>query len=362
MHSKTIVFLTYIKTKHLEPESLEKDWPSLFLVPGVLAKQHAVHLVIRGEISQQTAYKGLVIHWVADRLPIHLRWFHVPVQLHKKVRSLQPDCLHIQSLCFPFQLMCSRIPKQKIILQHHAELPFLGWKKYLQKWAFRNIKTLFVSRENAQPWLGLIDETHIFEGMESSTHFQPSEKPMALEGQLRILWVGRLVPIKDPLTVLIGLIQLAQQLPQLHAYFIFQDATLLQEMEQCLADQPETLVNVFHFIGQVNHEDLPLYYSACQVYVSGSLSESTGFSLLEAMACGCIPLVTRIPAYEAITGKGQVGALWEVGSAQSLVAQMMLLMQQDLHQLRLETLTFFQENDSPEAVARQWLKAYQARK
>jgi glycosyltransferase involved in cell wall biosynthesis len=50
------------------------------------------------------------------------------------------------------------------------------------------------------------------------------------------------------------------------------------------------------FIGRIPHEELPRYLVSSEVYVSTSLSDSLGVSNLEAMACGCFPILTDIPA------------------------------------------------------------------
>jgi hypothetical protein len=47
--------------------------------------------------------------------------------------------------------------------------------------------------------------------------------------------------------------------------------------------------------------------------------ESTGYSLIEALACGLPPVVTDIlPSFRALTAGGAVGALWPCGDAQTL--------------------------------------------
>src|SRR5205807_2449641 len=50
--------------------------------------------------------------------------------------------------------------------------------------------------------------------------------------------------------------------------------------------------------GWINYEDIPLLYSASDVFVSTALSDGTPLSLLEAMACGTGLVVTGIPSVE----------------------------------------------------------------
>lgn len=56
------------------------------------------------------------------------------------------------------------------------------------------------------------------------------------------------------------------------------------------------LENVVTFLGHLTPEQLSTYLQKSLVYVSLSASDGTSASLLEAMACGCIPVVTGIPA------------------------------------------------------------------
>ena len=75
-----------------------------------------------------------------------------------------------------------------------------------------------------------------------------------------------------------------------------------------------------HFLGGFRSEDLPSLLRAHDVYVSASLRDGTSLSLLEAMAGGLYPIVSRIPANEAWIDEGQNGRLFEVREPRSLAA------------------------------------------
>jgi len=62
---------------------------------------------------------------------------------------------------------------------------------------------------------------------------------------------------------------------------------------------------------------------AADCFISGSHRESTGYALIEALACGLPPLVTDIPSFRALTGDGAVGQLWRAGDAPSLCAALL---------------------------------------
>jgi glycosyltransferase involved in cell wall biosynthesis len=54
------------------------------------------------------------------------------------------------------------------------------------------------------------------------------------------------------------------------------------------------------------------------LFVLGSHHEGSGYSLIEALACALPPLVTDIPSFRALTGRGAVGRLWPCGDAAAL--------------------------------------------
>ena len=74
------------------------------------------------------------------------------------------------------------------------------------------------------------------------------------------------------------------------------------------------------FAGGYKREDLPGIFERSDVYVSSSLWDGTSVSLLEAMACGIVPVVSDIPANNALIKDGQNGFLFSPGDAQDLAA------------------------------------------
>jgi glycosyltransferase involved in cell wall biosynthesis len=43
------------------------------------------------------------------------------------------------------------------------------------------------------------------------------------------------------------------------------------------------------------------------------------------MACGCIPVVTNIPSFKAITGNGEFGVLFQPGNVEDLLKKLVSL-------------------------------------
>jgi L-malate glycosyltransferase len=75
--------------------------------------------------------------------------------------------------------------------------------------------------------------------------------------------------------------------------FLLGDGSLAPEIHKFIRDR--NLGDVIKMPGIVNHEELPEYFHAADIYISCSISDGSSISLLEAMATGLPPIVTRIP-------------------------------------------------------------------
>ena len=105
-------------------------------------------------------------------------------------------------------------------------------------------------------------------------------------------------------------------------------------------------------------EELPAYYSAADIFVLGSHHEGSGYALIEACACGAVPVVTRIPAFRAIVGDGARGALWPPGDAIGLANALLQTANRDLAGLRAGLAVHFANELSWTAVGRRALDIY----
>ena len=72
------------------------------------------------------------------------------------------------------------------------------------------------------------------------------------------------------------------------------------------------------FLAQVSHDRMPQLLRAHGISVSAASSDGTSSSLLEAMASGLVPVLTRIAANEAWVKDGVNGLLFEVGDDRGL--------------------------------------------
>ncbi|HAM51452.1 MAG TPA: D-inositol-3-phosphate glycosyltransferase, partial [Nitrospiraceae bacterium] len=77
---------------------------------------------------------------------------------------------------------------------------------------------------------------------------------------------------------------------------------------------------IVRFQGRVEHNLLPLYYSAADVLVIPSYYESFGLVALESLACGTPVVATRVGAMDTLIQDGKTGLLVETPSPRSLAS------------------------------------------
>jgi glycosyltransferase involved in cell wall biosynthesis len=285
-------------------------------------------------------------------------WF--PTAANRFVASLKPDIVMVHGLIFPHQILMLRRrlpPNTKIIVQHHAERPGTGIMQRLQKMANKHVSAyLFSTAALAWPWVsaGIIEKEKVFEVMEGSTDMPRMNKADArtrlqLAGGPVFLWVGWLDKNKDPLTVLKAFEQYALRQPSAKLYMFFQGGELEQQVESMI-NQSALKGSVF-LKGRMERKQLAYWYNAADYYISGSYSEGSGYALIEAMNCGCVPVVTDIPSFRKITANGKAGYLFKPGSSGSLFEILSLLPQVPRQQLIQEVLDQFERELSFKAIA-----------
>jgi glycosyltransferase involved in cell wall biosynthesis len=149
--------------------------------------------------------------------------------------------------------------------------------------------------------------------------------------------------------VLEGVSQAARTLPGLQLWCCFGAAPLLREVEQRIAGDP-ILRGRTHLLGRVTHATVGQLMRAADILVLGSHREGSGYSLIEALACGLPPVVTDIPSFRSLTGGGAVGVLWPCSDAARLCAGLLVIAACPKPQTRAAVRAHFERELSFEAV------------
>jgi glycosyltransferase involved in cell wall biosynthesis len=169
--------------------------------------------------------------------------------------------------------------------------------------------------------------------------------------------VGRLNANKDPLPAIDGFERSLRELPAATLTMIFGTAELL-DVVRARVERAPALRDRVRLIGAVPHGSMATYFSAADLFIVGSHHEGSGYSLMEALACGVTPVVTDIPTFRLLTGGGAVGALWTPGDAASCARAMVDAARRDLQSERSRVREHFARNVSWPAIGRRAIEIY----
>ena len=146
------------------------------------------------------------------------------------------------------------------------------------------------------------------------TRFRPldqeeSRRRLGLNGDKVFLYVGRIESLKGVDLLVHTAAHL--EIPQgVRVLVVGGDNGQNQEVERLrqLA-QDLDVAEVVDFVGRVDQEELPVYYSAADVCVVPSFYESFGLAALESMACGTPVVASRVGGLSTIIQHGHTGYL-----------------------------------------------------
>ncbi|HHT9118664.1 MAG TPA: glycosyltransferase, partial [Candidatus Hypogeohydataceae bacterium YC38] len=237
------------------------------------------------------------------------------------LKTLREECKEGQVLIFLhgflgkwttlIPLFIKNVP---IVLQQHGEAvryskkrlirrPWLFPFSILEQFAYKNIDRFFLLHRQAEKELrGYVDPSKIVIrscGVDFNL-FRPMDKIVArgslgLDPTRRyILFVGRINERK-------GARYLLEAMPSVLRDYPSTELLLIGEARrgETLADLKEfiqrlALEDNVNFLGKIDNAKLPLYYNAADVFVLPSLTEGLGLVLVEAAACNCPIIGTRV--------------------------------------------------------------------
>lgn len=289
------------------------------------------------------------------------------------VAALAPDVAHVNGLHFPlptWRLRRALGRTAAIVVQSHSDggaigrapVPRLLWR------AARGAVDafLFAAAEHAAAWreAGVVaPDQPTYQVMEAGTRLAPIDRDTArrqsgVGGATAVLWVGRLNANKDPLTVLGGFERALDDLPGAALTMVYGTAELLGEVRARI-DRSPVLTGRVRLAGAVPHERMAAFYSAADLFVLGSHHEGSGYAVMEACACGAVPVVTGIPTFRLLTGGGAVGALWTPGDAAGCGRALVEVARRDRDVERARLAQHYTRELSWDAVGRRALEIYE---
>jgi glycosyltransferase involved in cell wall biosynthesis len=349
------------------PSELLDSWPTLVDVAEAAGRSGVQVSVIQACAYSEHLVRGGVRYYFLPFGEGSGRAGNTP--LGELLRRLSPDVLHVHGLGFPRDVwsLAALAPDSPIILQDHASRPPRIWRRASWRRGLSVAAGIaFCAAEQARPFAnaGLLPaRTPLYEIPESTSRFTPGDREearreTAVRGDPAVLWVGHLDANKDPLTVLEGIGAAARALPELRLYCCFGVAPLLRLVQERIASDPNLRDRV-ELLGRVPHERVEQLMRAADMFVLGSHREGSGYSLIEALACGLPPVVTDIPSFRALTGAGTLGELWPCGDSHALCAALLSVAKRSGDELRAAVRAHFDRELSFDALGAKLAAMYQ---
>jgi glycosyltransferase involved in cell wall biosynthesis len=295
-------------------------------------------------------------------------WAHPPDRrVLLRIAALQPDVLHQHGLTHPLhaRALVRQFPGVPLVVQDHASRPPRRLRR-VHRWAMKGVTAVaFTSREQAAPFLAagaLSPDVRVLELLEGSTRFTAGDPADArattgIGGAPCLLWLGHLDTNKDPLTVLRAFARAADQLPDARLWMVFLNAPLRAEVEASIEEL--RLAERVTLLGAVPHDRVEQLLRAADFLVQASRFEGSGYAVIEALACGAMPLVTDIPSFRRITRDGGVGELFAVGDVDALTQALVRAAAQDPAELRVRARAHFERYLSLDILGAELRSAYE---
>ena len=143
----------------------------------------------------------------------------------------------------------------------------------------------------------------VYEVLESASNLDEGHAAdlANLVGNPCILWVGRLIPSKDPLGA-VRAIGAARELgSEGHLHMLATDRSMEPAVRHLI--DAMGLGGIVHIHPPVAFVDMAGWYRRADTYFSTSHREAANYSLIESLGLGCRPVVTEIPSHAAIVNQ-----------------------------------------------------------
>lgn len=284
-----------------------------------------------------------------------LKKIDFPFKFHNQLKNINPHYILIHGLRYGlFSFFLKRKFKNAFILVQvhgYAKNPS-GLKKKLYQWGEKYIDGfIFTGKGNAKSWVDskVFSENKVFEVMEGAIK-SPHKNNNQQKESNTFLWVGRLIPSKDPIIVLNAFESYLDVNPLAKLKMVFNADDLLHHVKDRI-NTSSALKERIVLIGALEKKALEKLYIKSQFFITGSHYEGSGYALLEAMAFGCIPIITKIPSHDFMTGYGKCGFLYEPRNKKELIERLIHLKEINLEAEQAKVYTQFQKKLSFEAIA-----------
>jgi glycosyltransferase involved in cell wall biosynthesis len=331
----SILYINFFRCTYENREAFDLQQRNIILFKKELAKFQAVSYLVNNNLNINDINNRFNIKsFHSNRL-----FFLIKTLFH--IKKMKPQYVIIHGLDYFLEAgLIGFLFKLPVFLQHHAEKTYLRKKSILMSVADNYISAYFFNgKELAKPYLEnkLIKAgSKIIEIPEATTPFTLKEKHTT--STKRLVCIGRLNENKNTITILKAINLVKESRQDFHLSIFYGTSELEYELKTYV--ETNKLHSFVSFKGSVSQQEVESVLNQSDLFVSASLYEGSGFSLIEAMACGVYPIVSTISAFNYLvsdlTFKQQFEPTNEIELAHKLNAslntELNTLMRQSIHQ------------------------------
>jgi len=312
------------------PHSIHvQRWVRYFTTRG-----HEVHL-INARAAPALPLPGVTLHQARPYPIPRLRNLALGWATRRLVRQIRPDLLHAHQISPDGWLAAMAGFHPLLMTAWGSDLflgPQVGWRfRLLIRWALRTADYVTcVSESLAQvahalgadrarlevaPW-GVDTSTFSPRGDGAALHPQPGLGPGPV-----VLWVRAIRPVYNPLDFAQAMPRVLEQVPD--AQFLVRtysyDPNLLAQFQTIV--QESGVSGSVRYVGDLpDDEAIAALYRKADVAVSVPSSDGAPVSVLEAMACGAVPVLSDLPSLREWVQDGREALLVPTGDVAAIAA------------------------------------------
>jgi glycosyltransferase involved in cell wall biosynthesis len=321
-----------ILVEHFPPKGQAgTEIAAYFMAVHLAQRGHSVHVItsLNEGLPDESYEKGFYIH----RIPhIKIRIFGAFLYWYailRTIRKIDPDFVHVQSIYSGMPALFSKrllkIPYAVWAQGSDVYLP-KGLIKLTSRMVIKNADSAIALTKDMKRVMQRIYDRDIAivpNGINMADLLDESGRKDEADYGRRILYVGRLSPVKGVQYLINAMNQIHDKIPD--ARLIIIGDGIERERLEALSIQVG-IQEYVQFVGEVPHEKVLSFMRQADVFVLPSLSEGFPMVIIEALACGLPIVASRVGGIPEIIMDETNGYLVEAKDTEILANRIILLL------------------------------------
>lgn len=200
----------------------------------------------------------------------------------------------------------------------------------LRRWILRSARAVVANSEGLRTLSERADPAPVLvipNGVDTSFFVPPSDSP-AKKGPARLLFIGRFQQQKNLFWLLEQVAQVRRSAPAPFTLELVGDGPQRDALSARVGEL--NLSGIVNFHGWQDRDSLRAHYQAASLVINPSLYEGMPNVVLEAMACGCPILASRVPGNESVVSDGVTGWLFDLDDEKGFCGRISSVLEQPM--------------------------------